>query len=68
MTYDAEENISTIYKEYKQMLYNLNYSLANKGQSSELIIFSKQNMCPSNTELEKVGIKTHLFGGDQFDN
>lgn len=68
MTYDAEENISTIYKEYKQMLYNLNYSLANKGQSSELIIFSEQNMCPSNTELEKVGIKTHLFGGDQFDN
>ena len=63
MTYDAEENISNIYKEYKQMLYNLNYSLANKGKSSELIIFSEPNICPSNSELEAVGIKTILFGG-----
>lgn len=63
MTYDAEENISNIYKEYKQMLYKLNYSLANKGQSSELIIFSEPNICPNNHELEIAGIKTNLFRG-----
>ena len=64
MTYDAEESISDIYAEYKNMQYNLNYSLANKGMSHELIIFSNPDMCPSNCELLNNGINTILLGGD----
>lgn len=64
MTYDAEESISNIYNDYTQCLYNLTYSLANKGKSSELIIFSNESLCPSNSELIDVGIKTKFYGGD----
>lgn len=61
MTYDAEEIISNIYGDYKQKIYSLNYSLANKGKSSELIIFSDPEMCPCNSELIKFGIKTQFI-------
>lgn len=54
---------SNIYSDYKQKIYNLNYSLANKGKSSELIIFSNSDICPCNSELSKNGIKTILLGG-----
>lgn len=63
MTYDAEESISNIYCDYTKMIYNLTYSLANKGKSSELIIFSDADICPSNAELNRTKVKTKLFRG-----
>lgn len=63
MTYDAEESISNIYCDYTQMIYNLTYSLANKGKSSELIIFSDADICPRNAELTRAKIKTKLLRG-----
>lgn len=61
MTYDDEESISKMYEAYLQKKYNLNYSLANKGKSSELMIFSSDELCPSNSELEESGIKIVLL-------
>lgn len=63
MTYDEEERIANIYDMYTQRKYNLTYSLANKGKSSELIIFSDANICPSNSELSRAKIKTKLLRG-----
>ena len=51
MTYDDEETISKIYCDKYLKRYELMYSLANKGKSCELIIFSKKELCPSNNEL-----------------
>lgn len=62
MTYDNEDSISSIYDIYTQRKYNLTYSLANKGKSSELIIFSNNELCPSNYELKKDKLKIKLFG------
>ena len=67
MTYDVEENISKMYSEYTQRLYSLSYSLANKGKSSELIIFSDPNICPINSDLSDAGIKIELFGDVNID-
>lgn len=61
MTYDDNENISNIYTDYAIKKYNLTYSLANKGKSTELIIFSDDELCPSNTELKKSGINIKLI-------
>ena len=60
MTYDNEKSIEELYSEYSMKEYELIYSLANKGKSSELIIFSSNSLCPSNTELEKAGLKIKL--------
>lgn len=63
MTYDEEESISDIYCDYIQRKYNLTYSLANKGQSSELIIFSDPVLCPDDLELSNNNIKMKLLRG-----
>ena len=68
MTYDAEDTISSIYACYIQKYYNLNYSLANKGEFSELMIFSDPDICPCNFDLLKKGIKTILLEGNKVDN
>lgn len=62
MTYDNEQRIANMYQEYTQRLYSLTYSLANKGKSSELIIFSDENLCPSSIELNTNKIKTEIHG------
>lgn len=60
MTYDNEISIAEIYKDYCIKKYDLMYSLANKGKASELIIFSQENLCPSNEELSENTIKIFL--------
>ena len=60
MTYDNEISIAEIYKDYYIKKYDLMYSLANKGKASELIIFSQENLCPSNEELSENAIKIFL--------
>lgn len=64
MTYDNEERIAHMYRGYTQRLYDLTYSLANKGKSSELMIFSDSILCPSNYELFQAGINIELLGGN----
>lgn len=61
ITYDDEKCIADIYNNYHVERYNLMYSLANKGQSSELIIFSDDKYCPTNDELETMKIKTRFL-------
>lgn len=63
MTYDDERSISEIYSDYTSRRYNLTYSLANKGQSVELIIFSEPKLCPDNSELESNNIKIKFMRG-----
>lgn len=56
MTYDNVANIANIYKDFVVKQYNLTYSLANKGTSSELIIFSDEKLIP---KTSKTKIKIH---------
>lgn len=60
MTYDNEISIAEIYQDFCIKKYELMYSLANKGKASELIIFSQENLCPSNEELSENAIKIFL--------
>ena len=57
MTYDNEISIAEIYQDFCIKKYDLMYSLANKGKASELIIFSQNELCPSNEELSENAIK-----------
>ena len=41
VTYDNTEEVKTIYKDREQKIYDLNYSLANKGKNSEIIVLSR---------------------------
>lgn len=41
VTYDNTEEIKAIYKDREQKIYDLNYSLANKGKNSEIIVLSR---------------------------
>ena len=61
ITYDDEQCITDMYREYLIKRYNLVYSLANKGISSEIMIFSDDNLCPKNNELILNKIKTKLI-------
>lgn len=61
MTYDNEPKIEKLYSEYLIKKYELMYSLANKGKSSELIIFADESLCPQNAELKNTGINIVLF-------
>lgn len=61
MTYDNVDTISNMYSDFYERRYNLTYSLANKGKSSELIIFSDDTLCPSNKELDNSHIKIDIY-------
>lgn len=41
VTYDNVEEVKIIYKDREQKVYDLNYSLANKGKNSEIIVLSR---------------------------
>ena len=41
VTYDNTEEVKAIYKDREQKIYDLNYSLANKGKNSEIIVLSR---------------------------
>ena len=41
VTYDNVEEVKLIYKDREQKVYDLNYSLANKGKNSEIIVLSR---------------------------
>lgn len=60
ITYDDVPYIANLYKNYTCKRYDLIYSLANKGKSSELIIFSEERLCPSKDELTNSNLKIDI--------
>lgn len=61
ITYDDVPYIADLYQNYLCKKYDLVYSLANKGKSSELIIFSEANLCPCKTELDNSHLKINIY-------
>lgn len=53
ITYDDVPELRKIYAGFEQRQYNLNYSAANKGKGSEIIIFKSHNLLPSSDEVRK---------------
>lgn len=41
VTYDNVDEVKAIYRDREQKIYDLNYSLANKGKNSEIIVLSR---------------------------
>lgn len=53
ITYDDVPELRKIYSDYTQRRYNLNYSAANKGKGSEIIIFKSSSLLPSQNEVQE---------------
>ena len=53
ITYDDVPELRGIYSNYVQRRYNLNYSAANKGKGSEIIIFKGSYLLPPSDEVRK---------------
>lgn len=60
ITYDDTPEIIELYKQQCIRRYNLNYSVANTGKSSEVIVFNDNKFCPTNQELLNQGISINL--------
>ena len=58
ITYDDTPEIIELYKQQCIRRYDLNYSVANTGKSSEVIVFNDNKFCPTNQELltQKINI------------
>lgn len=54
ITYDNVKELREIYNDYEQRQYNLNYSAANKGKGSEIIIFKDSKLLPSEDEIKEL--------------
>ena len=53
ITYDDVPELREIYSNYVQRKYTLNYSAANKGKGSEIIIFKSPILLPTSDEIRK---------------
>lgn len=62
VTYDNSETIKEIYKEYDIKKYKVIYSLANTGESEELIFTSSPLLWPSTKDLEAIKVKIEFTG------
>jgi DNA adenine methylase len=60
ITYDAVDEIKTLYAGYDIKKFDLTYSAANKGTASELMIFSDSKFCPSDKQMEHDKITINL--------
>ncbi len=60
ITYDDTPEIINLYKQQCVRRYDLNYSAANTGKSSEVIVFNDNKFCPTNQELLNQGININL--------
>lgn len=60
ITYDDTPEIVNLYKEQCIRRYDLNYSVANTGKSSEVIVFNDECYCPTNQELLNKKININL--------
>jgi DNA adenine methylase len=53
ITYDDVPQLREIYSLYTMRKYDLNYSVANKGKGSEIIIFKTPNLLPASKEIQE---------------
>ena len=60
ITYDDTPEIIELYKQQCITRYDLNYSAANTGKSSEVIVFNDNKFCPTNQELLNQKININL--------
>ena len=60
ITYDDVQEIADIYQNHVLKRFDLNYSAAVKRKASEIIIFKRQDMIPTNDQLEQNGICVNL--------
>lgn len=60
ITYDDTPEIIELYKQQCIRRYDLNYSAANTGKSSEVMVFNDNKFCPTNQELLNQGININL--------
>ena len=60
ITYDDVSEISSLYSDYSMRKFDLTYSAANKGKASEIMIFSDEDCCPSDTQLTNRKITINL--------
>lgn len=60
ITYDDTPEIIKLYRNQCLRRFDLNYSVANTGKSSEIIIFNNVDFCPSNGELINKKININL--------
>lgn len=60
ITYDDSPEIIELYKQQCIRRYDLNYSAANTGKSSEVIVFNDDKFCPTNQELLNQEININL--------
>lgn len=65
ITYDDTPEIITLYQNQCLRRFDLNYSVANTGKSSEVMIFNNTDFCPSNGELinKKININLREISG-----
>lgn len=59
-TYDDTSEIINLYQNQCLRRFDLNYSVANTGKSSEIMIFNNQEYCPNNEELINKKIRINL--------
>lgn len=57
VSYDNVEDIARLYENYCIKQFEVNYSAANTGKSSELMIFGENNLCPTEEEMKDICIK-----------
>lgn len=60
ITYDDTPEIIELYRQRCIRRYDLNYSAANTGMSSEVIVFNDERFCPTNQELLNQEININL--------
>lgn len=61
VSYDAVPQIEKIYQRQVLRKFSLNYSLANNGQGTEIMIFKDSRLCPSAEDLEQAKIKISMW-------
>lgn len=61
VSYDNVGDIEQLYDNYCMKRFDVNYSAANTGKASELLIFSDLDLCPSVQELQANNINTRLY-------
>lgn len=57
VSYDNVEDIKRMYDGYLLKNFSVTYSAANTGKSTELMIFSDFNLCPTEEELADLSVK-----------
>lgn len=60
ITYDDVQEIADIYQNYVLKRFDLNYSAAVKRKASEIIIFRRNDMIPTDCQMQQRGISVNL--------